>query len=92
MGSHTWFEQCRYCGFEYMLVSSYSGIYSDVICPICGYARWTEEKIPNTEDVELVKRTLREMSTEERENVIELYHEENVPLIARLRGKPLNQG
>ncbi len=72
MGSHDWFEQCPYCGFENMLVSSYSGIYFDVICPICGYARWTEEKIPQAEDVELAKRTLRAMSAEEKENVIEL--------------------
>ena len=75
-----------------MLVSSYRNIYFEVICPICGYARWTDEKIPNAEDVELAKRTISEMKVEEIENVIESYHEENVPLIARLKDEPPSKG
>ena len=92
MASHNWFEECPYCGFEKMLVSSYRDIYFEVICPICGYARWTDEKIPNAEDVELAKRTISEMKVEEIENVVESYHEENVPLIARLKDEPPSKG
>ena len=92
MGLHSWHDECPYCGFENMLVSSYRDIYFDVICPVCGYSRWTEEKIPHAQDVELAKQMLKEMSGEERENVIELYHEENVSLIARLKDEPPKQG
>ncbi|MFQ6113823.1 MAG: hypothetical protein ACE5NG_07000, partial [bacterium] len=82
---------CPYCGFENMLISSNGSTYFDVICPICGYARWTEEKIPKTVNIELATRILRKMSTEEKENVIESYYEENIPLIARLKDKSPNQ-
>jgi len=92
MGFHNWFEQCPCCDFENMLVSSYRDIYFDVICPVCGYSRWTEEKIPQNEDIELAKETIREMNSEERESVIELYREKNVPLIDLQKDKPLNQG
>jgi uncharacterized Zn finger protein (UPF0148 family) len=91
MGSHSWYEKSSYCGFENLLVSSYKEGYFDIICPICGYSRWTEEKIPQAKDVELAKRTLTEMSTKERENLVELYHEENISLIVRLKGKLSNQ-
>jgi hypothetical protein len=91
MSSHSWYDQCRFCGFENMLVSNYSGIYFEVICPICGYTRWTEERIPQVEDIELAKQRLREMNVEERENMIELYYEDNVSLISRLKYEPPNQ-
>lgn len=92
MGSHQWTEQCPYCGFENMLVSWYDSLYSNIACPVCGYARWTEEKIPPAEDIELAKRTIREMSMEEMERVTELFYEENTPLITRLKDKPPEQG
>lgn len=88
MGSHTWEGNCPCCGFEHMLVASYGGDYFDMNCPVCGYAKWTEERKPNSEDVELAKRTISKMSDEETEKVIELYDEDNTPLIVRLKDKP----
>ena len=46
MGFHNWSERCAYCGFENMSVSSDGGFYFEAKCPVCGYERWTEEKIP----------------------------------------------
>ncbi|MFZ6017115.1 MAG: hypothetical protein ACOYU0_05820 [Nitrospirota bacterium] len=87
MGSHTWTTQCPHCSFEEMIVSSSDAIYSEATCPICGYERWTEEKIPDKHDVELAKRKLSEMHAEEKQKVTELYYEDNIPLIDRLKGK-----
>ena len=92
MGSHTWEDRCPYCGFEKMCVSSYDSLHFEAICPICGYERWAEEKIPQTEDIELAMRTISEMNSEEKENVVESYHEKNVPLIVRLKDNPRNRG
>ncbi|MFQ6008895.1 MAG: hypothetical protein ACE5K8_08105 [Candidatus Zixiibacteriota bacterium] len=83
MGSHTWDEQCSYCGFEGARVSSYDGICFEATCPICGYARWTEERVPNDSDVELAKHKLAEMHAEEKEKAIELYYEDGIFLINR---------
>ncbi len=91
MGSHNWFDKCPYCGFENMLVSSNRDVYFEIVCPVCGYSRWTEENIPHVDDIELARRTIREMNDKEREGVIELYHEENVPLITRIKDKPPDQ-
>jgi len=55
MGFHNWSERCAYCGFENMSVSSDGGFYFEAKCPVCGYERWTEEKIPENADVELAK-------------------------------------
>lgn len=62
MGLHTWTAQCPYCSFEEMIVSNGDAIYFEIICPICGYERWTEEKISDNHDIELVKRKLSGMS------------------------------
>lgn len=85
MGSHVWVEKCPYCGFEEMIVSSYDSLYFKGICPICGYARWTEEKVPDNYDIELAKSKLAKMNAKEKHEAVELYHEEHVPLIARLK-------
>jgi uncharacterized Zn finger protein (UPF0148 family) len=84
MGSHTWFSQCPHCGFEKMIVSSYDNSYFDAACPICGYSRWTEEKVPKTQDIELAKRTLSEMDNKQRDKALDQYYEDDIPVIARL--------
>ena len=86
MGSHIWTGQCPYCGFEEMSVSSNGSFYFEVNCQICGYARWTEERIPDEHDIELAKRAISKMSAEEKIKAIELYDEDNFPLVARLKG------
>ncbi|MCL5074195.1 MAG: hypothetical protein M1136_00875 [Chloroflexi bacterium] len=86
MGSHVWAEQCPYCGFEDMIVSSYDSFYFEIACQICGYARWVEERVPDNHDVELAKRALSEMDAEEKQKAMQLYGEDNIPLIARLKG------
>ena len=85
MGSHVWTQQCPYCGFEEMYVSSYDGVYFDINCPICGYSRWTEEKVPAPHEVKLAKSILSEMDVEAKQNAIDLYFEDNLPFIARLK-------
>lgn len=87
MGSHTWTTQCPHCSFEEMIVSSGDDFYFEATCPICGYERWTEEKIPDNHDIELAKRKLSEMNADEKQKTIELYHEENIPFIDRLKKK-----
>ena len=87
MGSHVWTEKCPYCGFEEMIVSSYNSLYFDVTCQICGYSRWTEEMVPDTQDVELAKRVLSKINEEEKQKAIDLYYEDNISYIARLKGK-----
>ena len=92
MGSHVWEEKCPCCGFEEMTVSSYDALYFEATCPICGYTRWMEEKVPDNYDVELAKRKLAEMDDEEKEEATELYHEDGIPFIARLkRAKIFNE-
>lgn len=88
MGWHSWIEQCPYCNFEGMLVSSNGGRKFDVICPICGYATWTEEKTPSLEDVELARQTISAMSADEIEEAIESFYEFELPLVTRSKGIP----
>jgi len=87
MGSHIWVEQCLYCGFEEMVVSSYNSLYFEVSCPICGYARWTEEKVPDNHDIELAKHALDEMDDKEKQETVELYWDDRISLVARQKGK-----
>jgi hypothetical protein len=68
-----------------MIVSSYDNSYFDVTCPICGYLRWTEERVPEIHDIELAKHKLAEMDAKERNKAIEQYYEDNISLIARLK-------
>ena len=92
MGSHTWEDRCPHCGFKGMIVSSYNDIYFDAYCMVCGYERWTDEKIPDVEDVELAKRIISRMSDEEIEEMIESYESGDAPLVTRLKNEPPNQG
>ncbi len=85
MGSHAWTSQCAHCGFEEMSVSSYDALYFEAACPICGYARWTEERVPDNYDVELAKRKLAEMDAKEKQKATESYYEDGIPFIARLK-------
>ena len=87
MGSHNWTQQCPYCGFEKMIVSTYGNFHFEIACPICGYGSWTEDKVPDNYDIELAKRKLTEMDTKEKEEATELYYEDNTPLITRLKRK-----
>lgn len=93
MGSHIWSEQCPYCGFEEMIVSSYDSFYFEVACQICGYRRWTEETAPGNRDVKRAKQALSRMDDEEKYKAIELYYEDSIPLVARLKlnTKPPNE-
>jgi len=75
-----------------MIVRTDGYLNLEMSCPICGYARWTEEKIPNAEDVEAAKLIIATISDEEKEKVVELYHEERVPHIVRLKDKYPNKG
>ncbi|MFH1773847.1 MAG: hypothetical protein ABH874_02675 [Methanobacteriota archaeon] len=87
MGSHTWAEQCTYCGFEEMIVSTYDSFYFEAACPICGYARWTEEKMPDNHDIELAKQALGKMDDKEKQKLVELYEDDCIPLVARQKRK-----
>ena len=91
MGSHTWTEQCPYCGFEEMMVSTYDTLDFEIICQICGYTKWPEQKAPDSSDVELAKRALSEMDAKEIQKAVELHYEDNIPLVVRLKGKFLNK-
>lgn len=86
MGSHMWSVQCPYCGFDEMIVSSYNSLYFEVLCQICGYKRWTEERVPDNNDVKIAKRILSKMGIKEKQKALELYSDDNIPLIARLKG------
>lgn len=92
MGCHVWLEQCQYCGFEEMIVSSYNNLYFEVTCQICGYVKSIEEKVPDEQDVQLAKRALSEMGAKEKQKAVELYHEYNIPLIARLKRESPDAG
>lgn len=85
MGSHNWTQQCPCCGFEEMIVSTCGNFHFEVACPICGYGRWTEEKVPDNYDVEIAKHKLIEMDADEKQKAAEQYYEEKVPLIDRLK-------
>lgn len=87
MGSHTWAEQCAYCGFKEMIVSTCDSFYFEAACPICGYARWTEEKVPDNHDIELAKQALSKMDDKEKQETMELYEDDNIPLVARRKRK-----
>lgn len=86
MGSHVWMEQCPYCGFEEMIAFSHDSLYFEVTCQICGYARWTEERVPHNHDVELAKEALSKMDEKEKQKAMELYSEDYTPFIVRLKG------
>ncbi len=91
MSSHGWTDQCPYCGFDGMSVSSYGRLLFEVSCQICGYAAWTQEKIPENRDVEQAKLALSKMGTVQQKKAAELYEEDGIPLIARLKGKLSNE-
>jgi len=92
MGCHVWLEQCPYCGFEEMMVSTYDTLDFEIICQICGYTKWPEQKVPDSSDVELAKKALSEMDAKEKQKAVELYYADSIPLIARLKGESPNSG
>jgi uncharacterized Zn finger protein (UPF0148 family) len=85
MGCHQWIEQCSYCGFEEMNISSDGFFYLEAFCPICGYEKWTEEKIPDDQNVQAAKRTLSGMSNEEKQKAIDLYYEDGLSFVKRVK-------
>jgi len=85
MGSHVWEGQCPYCGFEEMIFSSYDSFYFEINCQICGYSKWTEEKVPDNQDVVLAKQAMNKMGSKEIQKAINLYYKDNTPLVARLK-------
>ena len=92
MGSHVWVAQCPCCGFEEMIVSSYDSLYFEATCQICGYAKWTEESVPDNHDVQLAKQALGKMDDKEKQKALELYYEDNIPLVVRLKENSLKEG
>jgi uncharacterized Zn finger protein (UPF0148 family) len=68
-----------------MRISVSSNFYFEIICPMCGYTRWVEEKLPDEHDLELVKQSLAKMSYEERQKTAELCYEEGVSFVDRLK-------
>jgi hypothetical protein len=85
MGSHSWFSQCPHCDFEEMIVSSCSDFYFDANCPICGYSRWTEERVPEIKDIELAKNKVKEMDDSQKDKAMEEYYQDNIPFITRFK-------
>jgi hypothetical protein len=71
-----------------MQVSSLNGEYIDVACPICGYSRWTEEKMPTPKEVQLSKDRLNLMNMREKEKAVNLFYKRRTPLVSRLKNKP----
>lgn len=62
MGFHIWLDKCPHCNFEEMTVSSYNALYFEASCPMCGYERWTEEKIPDNNEIAFAKLKLHRTS------------------------------
>lgn len=85
MGTHVWTDRCDHCGFEDMQVSTYDSFYHDVVCQICGYRRWTEERTPSHADIDLAKQALRGMSNSAKERAVMQHEEDGIPLVVRLR-------
>ena len=85
MGCHQWIEQCAHCGFKEMNISSDGFTYVEALCPICGYEKWTEERIPDTQTVQSAKQILSFMSGEEKEKAIDLYYEDGIPFAKRVK-------
>jgi len=85
MGSHIWFEQCPHCDFEEMIVCTDGYLNLEMSCPICGYIRWTQEKAPKVQDIEIARKKTAEMDAEEKQKAIDMYYEDNFPLVRRLR-------
>lgn len=83
MGTHTWNEDCPACDFGGMIVSVDRDTYFGADCPVCGYRRWTEEKMPDAEQLELAKKLLSEMSAEQLEQVLVECDEEGIALVER---------
>jgi len=90
MGYHSWTYTCAHCNFEEMRVCTDGYFHLEMCCPICGYAMWTEEKVPRTQDVELAKLSLSKMSVEEQEKAIEQFLEDNIPLVIGSKRTLLN--
>jgi len=65
------------------ITNNYDGEYFDEYCPICGYTKCTEEKIPSDCDTVLAKEKQKMMSEEEKERAIELFYEDGKSLIDR---------
>jgi len=86
MGSHNWTVECPECGFEEALSSSFNELL-ELICPICGYKRWVEQRTPSPDDVQLAKRCVSEMSYKEKMDAVESFNETGLPLIVRLKEK-----
>jgi hypothetical protein len=85
VGSHVWTDQCPCCAFEKMNVSTYDSLHFDVTCQICGYKRWTEERIPPRHDIYLAKQLLRNMDHSGKERAIIQHSEDGIPLVIRSR-------
>jgi uncharacterized Zn finger protein len=83
MGYHSWAYICPYCNFEEMNVCTDGYLHLEMSCPICGYVRWTEEKIPELHYVKLAKEKVAQMDAEEKQKAIDMYCEDNIPLVAR---------
>jgi hypothetical protein len=83
MGYHSWASRCPYCNFEEMIVCTDGRLNLELSCPICGYMKWTEEKTPEAQDSEFAREKVAKMGAEEKQRAIDMYYEDNIPLVAR---------
>jgi len=84
MGMHTWTDKCPYCGFEEMFVSADNNDNFEIACQICGYTKWTEEKIPDNKATKFAVQTLSKMDEDEKQKAIDLFNDDRIPLVVRL--------
>lgn len=85
MGFHTWVEKCPCCGFEEMTVAGSADFHFEAQCPICGYAKWSEEKFPKIRDIQVAKDLLTQLPPDRIQESIELYQEDSIPLVERVK-------
>jgi len=85
MGYHSFAHRCPYCDFEEMIACTDGYLNLEMSCPICGYMRWTEEKAPKVQDIEFAREKAAKMDAEEKQKAIDMYYEDNIPLVTRLK-------
>lgn len=85
MGSHMWYDQCPYCGFDEMVVQSDGLACLEAACPMCGYEIRPGWRIPAGGELERVRRALDRMSTSDKAGIVESWWDDRVPFVDRLK-------
>ena len=93
MGDHSDLGECPFCEFEEMRMyygfRNYAYYYMEMFCPLCGFARWTDGKDPEKEDVELAKRLRKQIDLRRLRKAIEvLWEDQNIILVNKYRENP----